>query len=273
MKKAKGSKYFTPETTLVANPERQFDACNDPAYHYFALHLYQPDHTFVMRTNSMEDKDAWVSFLTKALENFQASVIGQDPNIGRWTERVEGVTMAVRHLREFRADAMKELVVLRSEQIALDRELRDLEREDADIKMETANAATQLDAAKHESDRLATELMWAEENLEALRTQSASALDHATTESMDMKNCMLNAQVRFTASEKKINQIEEELKVAMKEKADMQEKAKRIFEKWRRSEERTPKEGTERVKKIEGLLFESKTLPLAPGKKTHLWYA
>eukprot|EP00760_Papus_ankaliazontas_P012219 PhM_4_TR15222/c0_g1_i2/m.33708 len=258
LKKARGSKFFTSETSVVATVDelkRHSSDCNDSGFHYFALKLSHPDHYFVLRTPSADVKAEWVSFLETALENFQATVIGQDPNVGRWAARLGGVVDVANRIKAEHRHEAEATHEIEQDIKALEDEIRLLEEQDEDFALELENCDVQEHAVLSEASGIDQELAAAREQLAASTSTLESRLHECVREQDEIRNYLSRAEDRAAAAEGRSTTLEAEVRAAQTELLEWRIKSKKVFQKWRRSEQRTPKEQEVRARHHSGLAF------------------
>ena len=254
--KAKGHKQFTPKTQVIAAVDgSRHPKCADTRFFYFCVTVNSSNEEFLLRAETQASKDDWMSFIRESIERLKITMVGNDPNPGRWRARLDSVRQESRKtyeeakrqsIRQARLQAKRDALAARLRVAQDENQFLDLKFQDALVHQEQLKAliaSAQLKAIASQNDAEKAEDA-AKQTIVALKRQHDDVLD---------------AKVRAELQANEIKQLIHDKQLVLAEREAQlkasEEKHQSVFNKWRRIEGRSPSNSKQRSQHGEGLAY------------------
>jgi hypothetical protein len=259
--KPKGFKMFTQTTRIITElPVAQYPKCNDNRFYHCALTVNEKDETFFLRTATEKERKELLDFLRDALERLRLSMVGQDPNPGRWRARVKGLLQCSKALR-----TETDGIVYRERK---SRQQRDRLREEVRIEQEESDfLRLQAHDLEEQEERLVAMLEEAKNEAEdeAERCAQRVAVAGAARQRVIEAQMAIRKEIEDTkANTAKLRMEVQQLQCMIVDKTEerrvAEEEHRKMISKWRHAEERAPQTSVRRARRQTGLGYK----PLTP---------
>jgi len=254
--KPKGHKAFTGSSKLITEFDPvAYPKCADNRFKYLAVTVNEKSEIFFLRTASEREHTELLDFLREALEKLRLSMVGQDPNPGRWRARLNSLVAESAKVRAETEAAIAREVKSRHRRDALREELRKEQTENAflatqgaDLEEQEERLRAMLDDARRETE--------AEAERCKQRVAAAARAREDVIERQGAVRTEIEATKENTARLRaEVQQLQCLLVDKTEERRVAESEHRAVSSRWRRAEERTPAASARRNKRQEGLAY------------------
>ncbi|CUG93171.1 Hypothetical protein, putative [Bodo saltans] len=237
--KPKGYKVLTRRSTMRDAIDGATNSkCSDTNFYYFSVSCNETNEEFLLRTPSKDEREAWVTFLSGALERVRLTNTGQDPVPARWRARVGGAKLSTSELVVQTEESNTKARALQLKRDSLIKELQE-ESQQLDItKTRSADLVEQEKQLRSSLNELVEQVGAAEEEAELKCLSAAEAASQVVLQRESLDKELVKARQNVEKMTEAIVALEKQVVELEHVKHHENLKLEQVFQKWRNVEQR-----------------------------------